>query len=65
MPWAIYTDLSGVAELKDGKFETELDAIQGLILHLESNKTDIAVKIAKAKAARLRITRRTKYAPAR
>lgn len=65
MPWAIYTDLSGVAEIEDGKFETELEALQGLILHLESNKTDIAVKIAKAKARRLSITRRTKYATPR
>lgn len=52
MPWGIYTDLSGVAEVHDGPHATELDAVQALILHLESNRTDIADKIASAKRRR-------------
>lgn len=55
MPWGIYTDLSGVAEVHDGPHATELDAIAGLILHLESNKSEIADKIANAKRRRRRL----------
>lgn len=58
MPWAIYTDLSGVAEVADGHWNTELEALQALILHAESNRSDLAAKIAKAKARRRRLTPR-------
>lgn len=58
MPWGIYTDLSGVAEISDGPHATELDALQGLILHAESNKTELVDKIAKAKRRRRSILRR-------
>jgi len=58
MPWAVYTDLSGVGEVSDGFWDTELEALQALILHAESNRTDLAAKIAKAKARRRRITKR-------
>lgn len=58
MPWGIYTDLSGVAEVHDGPHATELEALQGLILHAESERSELAAKIAKAKARRRRITKR-------
>lgn len=57
--WAIYDDLSGVALTEDGPHPTELAAIEKLILHLESNRTDIVDKIAKAKRRRRRINRKT------
>jgi hypothetical protein len=59
MPWAIYDDLSGVAEVDDmGIHATEEKAIEALILHLESNKTSIVDKIAKAKRRRRALKRR-------
>lgn len=56
--WAIYDDLSGVAQTEDGPHPTEEVAIEKLILHLESNRTDIVDKIAKAKRRRRRIKNR-------
>lgn len=59
MPWAIYDDLSGVAEIDDfGIHPTELVAIEHLILRLESDKTDTIDKIAKAKRRRRALNRR-------
>ncbi len=58
MPWAVYTDLSGVAPIEDGLFDNELAAIQALILHLESDRTEVVDKIAKAKARRRKLNRR-------
>ena len=57
--FAIYTDLSGVVEVDYGHHPTKLDALETLILHLESERSDIASKLAKAKAARRAETRRT------
>jgi hypothetical protein len=58
--YAIADDLSCVLPTDDGFgiFTTELEAIETLILHLESNKTDVVDKIAKAKARRRRLNRR-------
>lgn len=58
MPWAVYTDLSGVAPIEDGLFDTELAAIQALILHLESDRTEVVDKIARAKRRRRVLRRR-------
>lgn len=55
--WAIYTDLSGVAPVSDGKFETELEARQHLVTHLESNLSDAKALLATAKAG-LRMCRK-------
>lgn len=58
MAWAIYDDLSGVVELDDhGIHPTEDAALQALILHLESDRTEIAAKIAKAKRRRRSLKR--------
>lgn len=59
MSWAILSDLSGVQETTDGFgiFATEGEAIAVQILHLESNKSDIVDKIAKAKARRRRLNK--------
>ncbi len=58
MPWAIYSDLSGVCEIEGASIPTEGEAIERLILALESNKTDVTDKIAKAKARRRALNRR-------
>lgn len=60
MPWAILTDMSGVAEISDGHHPTELAAIEAQILYLESEKTEIVDKIAAAKRRRRAINRSTK-----
>lgn len=57
MPWSIYDDLSGVAEIDDGFHPTERAANAALILHLESNRTDITDKLAKAKRRRRALDR--------
>jgi hypothetical protein len=49
MPWAIYTDLSGVTEISDGFHPTEQRALEVLILNLESEKSETANKLASAK----------------
>lgn len=60
MPWAIYDDFSGVTEVSDfGIHPTEEAALENCVLYLESNKTEIVDKIAKAKR-RLRQLRRKK-----
>lgn len=60
MPWAIYDDLSGVVEQEDfGIHPTEEAAQSALVLRLESDKTEIAAKITKAKR-RLRQLRRNR-----
>ena len=56
--WAIYADLSGVTITEDGPHPTEEAAIEKLILHLESNRTDIVTKIASAKRRRRRLKNR-------
>lgn len=57
--WAVYTDLSGVAPVDDGHWDSEEQALRQLVYHAESNKTDIVVKIARAKR-RLRDIKRRK-----
>lgn len=59
MGWAIYTDLSGVTEIAGANHPSEQAALEALILRLESDKTEIVDKIAKAKR-RLRQLRRKK-----
>lgn len=61
MSWAIYDDLSGVEETTDGfgRHPTEQSALEGLILHLESNRSDIAAKIATAKRRLRRVKKET------
>lgn len=60
MSFAILDDLSGVTETPDGFgiHPTRLSAIQSLILHLESDRSEITTKIANAKRARARETRK-------
>lgn len=58
MGWAILQDLSGVVETTSGPHSTELDALQLLILRLESDKTDVVDKIAVAKRRRRNLRRR-------
>ena len=62
MPWQIYADLSGVVEMPVGLHPTEEAALEALVLHLESNKTDITDKLAKAKARRRVLARRKAHA---
>ncbi len=57
--WAIYSDLSGVAQVSDGKFATELEAQQQLVQHLASNLSDTKQQLAKAKRALRRIKARS------
>lgn len=51
-PWAIYSDYSGVANIGQGGFATELEAIESLIDRLESERAQTADKIASAKRRR-------------
>jgi len=49
--YKITSDLAYVIPVEDGKgnFESELDAVQHIILHLESEKTEIVDRIKRAK----------------
>lgn len=51
-PWAIYSDYSGVANIGQGGFATELDALESLIDRLECERATTADKIASAKRRR-------------
>lgn len=58
--FAILQDLSGVVETSDGFgiFSTEEEALQALILRLESERTEVVDKIAKAKRRQRQLKKR-------
>jgi len=60
MGWAIYTDLSGVCEIAGATHPTEEKALEALILHAESNKTELITKIATAKRRLIRLRNQRK-----
>lgn len=52
LDWAIYSDLSGVANVGCGAFATEAEANERLIQRLEAEREEIAAKLARAKRRR-------------
>lgn len=59
--WSIYDDLSGVAQVTDGRFDTELEAQQRLVEHLASNLSDTKAQLRKAKQDLRRIRKRVTH----
>ncbi len=62
--WSIYDDLSGVAQVTDGKFDTELEAQQRLVEHAASNLSEAQATMSKAKRDLRRIKARAEKAKA-
>lgn len=60
LSYAIASDLSGVVATPDGFgiFKTETDALEALILRLESDKTETVLAIAKAKKRKRQLARK-------
>ncbi len=54
-PWAIYDDLSGVANVGQGGFRTEAEATDRLIEMLEGQRARIAKHLATVKRRRARL----------
>ena len=51
MPYAIFTDYSGVTETRDGAFATRVEALERLIEHLEARERNTAINLRIARAA--------------
>lgn len=56
-PWAVYSDLSGVANIGQGGFATEAEAVDDLIRRLSVERAEIADKMARAKRHRRKLRR--------